>query len=116
MYQELGRGQACIKGSGRCATHNCKLVRKIENKKTSKIDKNGKLVWQMCEVTISVCPAAQSEQTISVNNQAVANSLCSAGNNNNKKQRLFSDYVTDQSASLTHTTQENATIPLDKNT
>ena len=108
MYQELGRGQACIKGSGRCATHNCKLVRKIENKKTSKIDKNGKLVWQMCEVTISVCPAAQSEQTISVNNQAVANSLCSAGNNNNKKQRLLSDYVTDQSASHTQTIDENA--------
>ena len=114
MFQGLGRGQECVKGSGRCATHNCRLVREIKNKKTSNLDKNGKVIWQMCEVTISVCPAAHTKQTDSANIQAVANSPSSAGKN--KKQRLLRDYVEDQSASLTQSTDKNATIPLDKNT
>ena len=79
MFQGLGQVMECVKGSGRCATHNCRLVREIKKKKTSNLDKNGRVIWQMCEVTISI--------------PAVATPSGSAGTN--KKQRLLGNSVKD---------------------
>ena len=114
MFQGLGQVMECVKGSGRCATHNCRLVREIKKKKTSNLDKNGRVIWQMCKVTISVCPAAHPKQTDTVSIPAVANPSRSAGTN--KKQRLLGNSVKDQSTSLTLSTDENEVILLDKKT
>ena len=40
-FKNLEGGDKCELGSGRCATHNCKLVRKSVNKKMSIVDKKG---------------------------------------------------------------------------
>ena len=90
------------------------MVREIKKKKTSNLEKNGRVVWQMCEVTISVYPAAYPKLTDTVSIPAVANPSRSAGTN--KKQRLLGNSVKDQSTSLTLSTDENEVILLDKKT
>ena len=47
----------CLIGSGRCASHNTKVVRSVQQKKTSVILKNGEIGWRMCEAVILSCPA-----------------------------------------------------------
>ena len=55
-YQKLARGGECVIGSGRCGFHNCKLVRSVNYKKMSVINKDGSLGWTRREVTILACP------------------------------------------------------------
>ena len=60
-YQENNdnlRG-SCVKSSGRCSTHKCVLLREIVCKKMSTMEKTGKIVWTMGEVTVLRCPAAE---------------------------------------------------------
>ena len=56
MFQKLSEGEKCVIGSGRCSSHNVKLVRGVVKKKVSCIDKDGKLSWLMREVTNLTCP------------------------------------------------------------
>ena len=60
-----GEEWKCVMGSGRCASHNTKLERKIKEKRVSIIDKSGKLGWTTREVTILTCPLAQPSKELS---------------------------------------------------
>ena len=50
----------CLIGSGRCAKHNTRVNRVIENRRVSTVNKDGSVSWKMCEVTILSCPAVQA--------------------------------------------------------
>ena len=53
----VGDEMKCVLGSGRCGTHNTKMVRKVREKKYSCIDPvTGKLVWRTRDVTSLECP------------------------------------------------------------
>ena len=43
-------------GSGRCATHHVKLVKRVIERKVSKLDKFGQVSWTIGEGTIYDCP------------------------------------------------------------
>ena len=62
-FQELIAGDECVMGSGRCGTHNTKLVRRIVTKKMSCVDKLGGIVWRSGEVTILACPKASQPRS-----------------------------------------------------
>ena len=47
----------CLIGSGRCATHNTKVMRVMVKKRVSVQYKDGSVGWQMCEGTTLSCPA-----------------------------------------------------------
>ena len=57
-FQDMIRGDECVIGSGRCASHNTKLVRKVVVRKMSCVDKFGGIGWRNGEVTILACPKA----------------------------------------------------------
>ena len=59
-YQEWtdNRRGGCVKSSGRCDAHNSVLYREVVKKRMSTVDKTGKLVWTIGEVTILQCPMA----------------------------------------------------------
>ena len=79
--------EKCVMGSGMCATHNCKLVKQIIEKRTSCIDKNGKIGWLMREGTSLACPKSTN---LSAHKPVVNNQLGSGSKSKptNKKQRF----------------------------
>ena len=79
--------EKCVMGSGMCATHNCKLEKQIIERRTSCVDKNGKIGWTMREGTILACPKSTKLSTSkpAVNNQLGLGSIPTP---TNKKQRL----------------------------
>ena len=42
-FTELERGDECVIGSGRCATHNVKIVRVMKDVRQKDFDENGAL-------------------------------------------------------------------------
>ena len=60
-FQELvDKSKVCVTGSGRCASHNVKLVREITQKKQSFVKKCGGIGWRFCDFTTLVCPTKLS--------------------------------------------------------
>ena len=57
-FQELSQGDECVIGSGRCATHNVKIVRVVKSVRKSEPVEGGGLRWRLCESTILECPRA----------------------------------------------------------
>ena len=78
-------------GSGRCATHNCKLNRVIKEKGVSCVDKSGQISWTMREGTTLVCPKSGSSASNEGQNAAVNTYLREVTKPINKKQRICSD-------------------------
>ena len=64
-FQELSDGDECVIGSGRCATHNEKVVRKVMNVRKSVQNEAGNVSWRLSESTVLVCPAAHHRKPIS---------------------------------------------------
>ena len=81
-------------GSGMCAEHNVRLVRKVTNKKVSVVDDDGVVKWTTREVTILACPGSVvSLPEVASSAQAkISDEL----GNTNKKQRLFTMNGMDQ--------------------
>ena len=46
----------CVMGSGRCSTHNVKLVRNVKQKKFSVVGHKGEIEWRLRDVTSLECP------------------------------------------------------------
>ena len=46
-FQELAEGDDCVIGSGRCATHNLKIVRVIKNIRVSEPAEGGGINWRV---------------------------------------------------------------------
>ena len=65
QFQELGMGNECEIGSGRCATHNAKVVRTIMNVRKSDQNEAGVMRWRLCESTVLVCPTAHNRKLAS---------------------------------------------------
>ena len=60
-FQDMvDRSAVCVTGSGRCATHNQKLVRQVVTKKPSCVNKCGGVGWRLCDFTVMVCPTRLS--------------------------------------------------------
>ena len=55
-FQELSQGHDCVIGSGRCATHNVKMVRVVKNVRKSESTDGGGVRWRLCESTLLECP------------------------------------------------------------
>ena len=78
----------CVLGSGRCGTHNTKLVRRVCKKKYSCIDPvTGKLVWRTRDVTSLECPGKTKRTGLAPGNSVLSDQNF-GGYNNNKKFRL----------------------------
>ena len=58
-FKKMSQGLECAIRSGFCSSHNCRVVRKIDNKKMSDIGEDGKLKWRMCENVVA-CPFRQT--------------------------------------------------------
>ena len=58
-FQELVEGDDCVIGSGRCATHNLKIVRVIKKIRVSEPSEGGGISWRVSESTILECPKAR---------------------------------------------------------
>ena len=58
-------GDECVIGSGRCATHNIKVVRTIMNVRKSEQNEAGVMRWRLCESTVLVCPTAHNRKPAS---------------------------------------------------
>ena len=63
MFQELVDGAECRLGSGRCSTHNVKLVRNVCKKRVSCVTDNGRVTWSMREGVTLACPYKQAHRT-----------------------------------------------------
>ena len=59
MFQELEKGAECLLGSGRCSTHNVKLVRNVSMKRVSTVTDSGNVRWTMREGVTLACPHKQ---------------------------------------------------------
>ena len=59
-FSELERGNDCVIGSGRCATHNVRIVRIMKDVRQKYFDENGLLRWRLSETTVLECPRAFS--------------------------------------------------------
>ena len=78
----------CVLGSGRCGTHNTKLVRRVCEKKYSCIDPvTGKVVWKTRDVTSLECPAKAKRTGLAPGISGMSDQNF-RGYNNNKKLRM----------------------------
>ena len=57
FHRISNKNDRCIIGSGRCATHNTKVMRVMVKKRVSVKNIDGSVGWQMCEGTTLTCPA-----------------------------------------------------------
>ena len=105
-FQKLARGDECVIGSGRCGSHNCKLVRSVAVKKMSVINKDGSLGWSRREVTTLACPYAAQSKDISASSSASGGRIAST----NKKARIS----VVQSPHRTQIEEGDADTPLDR--
>ena len=88
MFQKLAEGEECVIGSGRCSSHNTKLVRSVVKRKVCSVNEEGAVSWPMGEAVILACPfSKQSSSEVAAGtsqNQFV-------GTNGRKKLRIMSD-------------------------
>ena len=94
-FQDFQNGDKCVVGSGRCATHHIKLVKRVIERKVSKLDKFGQVMWTMGEGIIYDCPKSGQPQRYD-DNLAITN-LPVRDNSANKRIRLIQKNENDQS-------------------
>ena len=113
-FQELSnKNNQCVIGSGRCGSHNVKLVREVKQKKMSVIGKNGELSWSTREVTILTCPAVKNPIQLDKSIEAVIPELSKEGLTNGSGP--FQSHGNDnQSASRGSDMRGIQTLPLDR--
>ena len=93
-FQDLHDGDKCVMGSGRCATHHVKLVKRVIERRVSVVDKCGQVSWAMREGTIFDCPKSRQsgrcEDSPAVTNLPVGKIVT------NKKRKLIQKEGNDQ--------------------
>ena len=93
---ELERGNECVIGSGRCATHNVRTVRVMKNMKQRYECDDGSLKWRLCETTILECPRAFSGR---LNSENIDVTILPESEGSMGKQNIFHNkQTTNQSA------------------
>ena len=105
-YQKIVRdtGGGCVMGSGRCGTHNVKLVRAVNMRRVSDMNQGDELRWVRRESTALVCPAKERFRDDRRSEQVANNTQLGP---TNKKLRLKCDEEENQSALF----RENDVIP-----
>ena len=93
------REGACVMGSGRCATHNVKLVREISTKKSSFVNKSGQISWTERESIRMKCPAA-SNQAVTYGGGVMMTSYLDKQDGAIKKRRLSGNEEMNQSEAI----------------
>ena len=96
-FQDMvDRNAVCVTGSGRCATHNQKLVRQVVTRKQSCVDKCGGVGWRLCDFTVIVCPTRLSSAPDGA-----------GGDNNTGVSQLRRGKTTNQKEEFTGSNEEN---------
>ena len=67
-FNRLSTANECVYGSGRCATHNCKLIRSVIQKRMSVPDRDGGVSWAMRDVTCLMCPSKDQTKLLTAVN------------------------------------------------
>ena len=98
-FQELvDKRQVWVTGSGRCASHNLKLVRDIVSKKQSFVDKSGGIGGKLSDFTDLVCPTKLSNTPGKVNIEInTETALTRTGETTNQNTELPGSGATNQS-------------------
>ena len=81
-FQRLADRDECVVGSGRCSTHNTRLIRSVIRKKVSEVDSQSQIAWPIREVCILACPNKldkQSSSEFSANDLVPAKSVGTNG-------------------------------------
>ena len=112
MFQEFQRGGDCVMGSGRCAEHNVRLVRKVTHKKVSSVNDDGMIKWTTREVTILACPASNLSQPVG-EKPALPDLSMKSGGETNKRQRFTKEIVMNQPRVEVPVSETREDIPLD---
>ena len=93
-FKQMSKGIECCIRSGFCTSHNCKVVRKVTEKKMSSIGGDGRLQWKMCEVTILACPSWQIPGQPRAASKQVKSVIPKSGWTNRKEENLMRDVWT----------------------
>ena len=96
-FEDMCDGDACVFGSGMCATHHTKLIRRVVTRRVSYVDKCGEVKWKIGEGTILDCPGSQHSQRCVENTISRADSLLPENPGTNKRTRLSLRGEVDQS-------------------
>ena len=64
MFEKLSSSVECVIGSGRCSSHNARLVRSVIERRVCNVDKDGRVTWPIGEATIFVCPFSSDRQSM----------------------------------------------------
>ena len=62
MFEKLSNGVECVIGSGRCSSHNTRLVRSVVERRVCNVDENGRVTWPMEEAITFACPLSSDRQ------------------------------------------------------
>ena len=92
-FMELERGNECVIGSGRCATHNVRTVRVMKNVKQRYECEDGSLKWRLCETAILECPRAFSGR---LNSENIDATILPESEGSNGKTEYFSKQTNNQ--------------------
>ena len=105
MFQKLAQGEECMIGSGRCGSHNTKLVKDITVKRVSEVNNDNVVSWVMRDVITLVCPAARHtrEDRLGDYCEEDRQSISGGKRGPNKKIRTVQEIVDDQPASRSQT-------------
>ena len=103
-------GEKCRIGSGMCAVHNTRVIRSVNMRRVSVVNKDGTVNWKMCEVTTLACPAVRPGRS-AVSNDCLYNEMGGAS----KRARTVLQNENDQSDLSTILRKENEDLPLDEN-
>ena len=85
MFEKLSAEVECVIGSGRCSSHNTKLVRSVVKRKVCNVDADGRITWPMGEAVIFACPLKTDRQSAREQSAIISNTPCFEGTNGNKK-------------------------------
>ena len=94
IFQKFANGDDCVFGSGRCSTHNTKLVRIVVKKRVCSVSEEERVTLPMGEAINLACPYRIDKRSVGENKAVMSESSRFEGTNENK--RICLDSETDQ--------------------
>ena len=85
MFEKLSNSVDCVIGSGRCSSHNTRLVRSVIERRVCNVDEDGRVTWPMGEATIFACPLSSDRQSVEEQAAKVSSASNLVGTNGNKR-------------------------------
>ena len=91
MFEKLSNGVECVIGSGKCSSHNTRLVRSVIERRVCNVDADGKVTWPMGETIIFACPLNTDRQSTREYTAEISNTSDFEGTNGKKRLCLRDD-------------------------